>query len=115
GPAELSYRELNPPEAREVLIRPCQQKTYPLRFKPDARLARPLPCPWQRQGTESEAIMVVQCCACKRVRTESGWTEVSDPEDVARHASHGYCPSCVAEAYSVFSAQLSHQKLPPAA
>jgi hypothetical protein len=63
--------------------------------------------------------MIIQCCACKRVREEGGWVEVAEPERVARRASHGYCPACAAKAVEDANAALRIQKrrkkVPPAA
>ena len=62
--------------------------------------------------------MVIQCCACKRVRQENRWIEVNEPERVSQHASHGYCPPCADKATAEFErvAQLmSNARVRPAA
>lgn len=52
---------------------------------------------------ESEAIMVIQCCACKRVKDGGDWHEIATlPFDTAPK-SHGFCPECEAKAYAEMS------------
>ncbi|MBI1319155.1 MAG: hypothetical protein GC168_09425 [Candidatus Hydrogenedens sp.] len=41
--------------------------------------------------------MQVQCCVCKRVRTETGW-EAKVAESAV--CSHSYCPQCAEEAFA---------------
>lgn len=43
--------------------------------------------------------MVVQCCVCKKVRTDGVW-QVSDPAAPRfEEVSHGYCPACADDAF----------------
>lgn len=48
--------------------------------------------------------MVVQCCVCKRVYLEGSWEDAADDCDIQGTASHGYCPSCLEDAYAEFRA-----------
>ncbi|MDX9973246.1 MAG: hypothetical protein RBU21_09685 [FCB group bacterium] len=48
--------------------------------------------------------MVVQCCVCKRVHIEDGWETVADADLAGAAASHGYCPTCLDNAYAEFNA-----------
>ena len=44
--------------------------------------------------------MIVQCCSCKRVRKGKEWVDSTESEVLTGHVSHGYCPSCAAEAFA---------------
>lgn len=35
--------------------------------------------------------MIMQCCKCHRVKTQTGWVDAEHMDGV----SHGYCPVCV--------------------
>ncbi|HPO14761.1 MAG TPA: hypothetical protein PLI09_15070 [Candidatus Hydrogenedentes bacterium] len=43
--------------------------------------------------------MLVQCCVCGRVRKGAKWTAYEPPRDMHERISHGYCPTCAAEAF----------------
>lgn len=49
---------------------------------------------------ESEAIMVIQCCACKRVKDGGDWREATPPVLDTAPKSHGFCPECESKAYA---------------
>ena len=38
--------------------------------------------------------MIVQCCMCHRIREGKNWVRTQDPAEVARKASHTFCPKC---------------------
>ena len=44
--------------------------------------------------------MTIQCCKCKKVRTEGGWNAGEKPAGDA--VSHTYCPTCLGEAMEAF-------------
>ena len=44
--------------------------------------------------------MIVQCCVCKKVRTNGSWTEPGERTEDAMSVSHGYCPECAAHAFA---------------
>lgn len=48
--------------------------------------------------------MTVQCCQCKRVRTEDYWKVPSQPLEGA--VSHTYCPVCLPMAKRELMAQV---------
>lgn len=51
--------------------------------------------------------MTVQCCKCKRLREDGGWS-ASTAIPVRGGVSHTYCPSCADECFiELFSAQAS--------
>jgi len=37
--------------------------------------------------------MIVQCCACHRVRVDNVW-RFPTPRELRQSLSHGYCPAC---------------------
>lgn len=43
--------------------------------------------------------MVVQCCACKRIREGSAWI-IPVVSLEGEEISHGYCPVCAAKAFA---------------
>jgi hypothetical protein len=46
---------------------------------------------------ENNDELIVQCCVCKRVRTEENtWEMYNRP--IENKISHGYCPPCFEEA-----------------
>jgi len=49
--------------------------------------------------------MVVQCCACLRVRDSEGWRSLEKPRIIEKNASHGYCPRCAEKAFAEIRAQ----------
>ncbi|MBI5092606.1 MAG: hypothetical protein HZB26_09210 [Candidatus Hydrogenedentes bacterium] len=55
--------------------------------------------------------MMIQCCVCKKVKTGSSWAGVPNPEVVAAHASHGYCPTCAAAAFAEIEQIAAARKL----
>lgn len=53
----------------------------------------------RREVEKGRCPMKVQCCVCKKLRSEAGWV---NPEPGALHGqavSHGYCPVCLEEAH----------------
>jgi hypothetical protein len=44
--------------------------------------------------------MKVQCCVCKKVRTEGSWETVPGPFTGGEPISHGYCPVCADAAFA---------------
>jgi ribosomal protein L44E len=38
--------------------------------------------------------LVIKCCECKRVRTQSGWLQEVDAAQQRHDYTHTYCPAC---------------------
>ena len=44
--------------------------------------------------------MKVQCCVCRKVRTDGKWETVHGPIAGEEPISHGYCPVCADAAFA---------------
>ena len=42
----------------------------------------------------SECSMIIQCCCCKKVKSDEGWKREDRKFTTEDHVNHGYCPSC---------------------
>jgi len=55
--------------------------------------------------------MIIQCCACLRVRDNGNWERLEKPRVLEENTSHGYCPSCAQAAFAEIKAQQRSQKM----
>jgi len=67
----------------------------------------------EKDESESELEMVVQCCMCKKVRRGTRWLQVVDAGLLAEGVSHGYCPVCAAKAYAELRGLVGPERRPP--